>query len=171
MSTRNDVISLRTVIVTPAPLILAILLPLSYTVLEIISVPSSASIPLSFNISVNSAALKSEQSKQASTKQLDLPDLMRLRDALAPSIRLMASTIRLLPAPVSPLITLSPYDGSKTILDITAKSRISSLISISSLLHKPAYCSYQCLCFLASGRCHKYCVVSGNCPYTIVQMN
>ena len=97
--------------------------------LKIRSLSSPISIPEDSSSGRISLTDKDEISKTASTKALSCPALIRSFEDFPPRIRLIASTSKDLPAPVSPEITLRPEAGSKTALDITAKLSISSLIS------------------------------------------
>ena len=136
------------------------------------SIPSSSSMPLSSRIFLNSASFNPEQSKTASAKHEGLPVRIRFLEALAPRIRLIASTIRLLPAPVSPLMTLSPFPGSKTTLLITAKSLISSLTSIrSAFFHHVRDSDSKCLCLFDSGACSKDRIIAGDCSRAFFKMH
>ena len=68
--------------------------------------------------------------KIASTRIRSQPERMSVLSALPPKTKLNASKIILLPAPVSPLITLSPLSKLNTTLSIKATFSIFSVFSI-----------------------------------------
>ena len=102
--------------VTTIPFILATLFPSFVTCRVIITVPSSTSISFSSRIFITLLGA----SKTACTTALSVPYLTSSLFALSPKIIFIESIIIDLPAPVSPVSTLTPSCKFMSSLSITA---------------------------------------------------